>query len=721
MAFNLPNQILLPKQRPVTPLPTWTRPAGWISITNTTGEVQFLASDIQPTYTIETTFTRPASENIYIDWGDGTTTTVSTNTAVSSSRTLTTGGTSSGLGYNTWKIRIYGDPGTRITGAKILRNSIDLASSIFFPSGLLEAYYGNDTVTTMSNYFRTNDAANAIIFPNLQYVKCPNGLTDANSFLYTFGGTTAGTNGCTALARVDMPSSCTAATTLENTFTGCTNLLSITLPSDMTGLTSMLSTFQNCLALSSVTLPSSLASVTTMASAFQNCTALGSIDLPPMSSCTNFTSTFNTCYNMLWARIQAFTNTAQTITNTSMFTACRSLQNLSLPDSVVNGTLFSGTSAFNGCASLISIKLPDNFNTDSMSNYFSGCSSLTSVVFPSAMPALTSLATTFSSCFQLAEVTLPSTSAATMAMNSTFSTCTALSSITIPPSYNITTLNSTFSNCSALIDLTLPSGAQNSCTTMLNMCDSCYSLETVVMPSALNLVTSIQNAFVNCRKLKSVTFPALPVGASISNAVGSCSALTSVTIPSISTPSNQGIINNAIALTTFTYPTPSSVTTTINESTNIPNLKTFNLPTSNTSSITIFTLSAPTLTLLGNQATFGPTGFNTGARVAWNTSLCYKLPSIDLNLRVAGFTHAGTVTQPLALNSLRLRNLSTDQFNAAAPQIDVRYTQLDTAALDQLFTDLPTIAGKTINITGCPGAPTCNRSIATGKGYTVIG
>jgi hypothetical protein len=572
----------------------------------------------------------------------------------------------------------------------------------------------------MASYFRTNDAANAITFPNLQYVKCPNGLTDVNSFFHTFGGTDGNTPGCVALAQVDMPSSCTAATTLENTFQTCSNLQSVTLPSDMTGLTSMLKCFQNCFALSSVTLPSSLASVTTMESAFQSCTSLGSIDLPPMSSCTNFTSTFNTCSNMLWARIQAFTNTAQTITNTQMFSVCRSLQNLSLPDSVVSGTLFSGTSVFNGCANLISIKLPDNFNTASMNNYFSGCSSLTSIVFPSAMPALADLQSTFSSCSQLAEVTLPSTSAATITLNSAFTTCSALSSITIPSSYNITSLFSAFQTCGALVSITLPSGAQNSCTSMANMCQNSGSLETIVMPSSLNAVTTISNAFSGCRKLKSVTFPALPAVTTFSGVFSGCYSATSLIVPSLGTiTTSQSLLANVLALTTFTYPNPVSIST-ISES-NIPNLKTFNLPTSGTLSINTFTLSASTLTLLGNQATFGPTGFNVGARVTWTTSLCYKLPSIDLNLRAAAFTHAGTVTQPLALNSLRLRNLSTDQFNGIAPQIDVRYTQLGTAALDQLFTDLPTIAGKTINITGCPGAATCDRTIATGKGYTVIG
>lgn len=49
-------------------------------------------------------------------------------------------------------------------------------------------------------------------------------------------------------------------------------------------------------------------------------------------------------------------------------------------------------------------------------------------------------------------------------------------------------------------------------------------------------------------------------------------------------------------------------------------------------------------------------------------------------------------------------------------------TQLDAAALNKLFSNLATITtSQTIDITGTPGASTCDRSIATAKGWSVIG
>lgn len=46
---------------------------------------------------------------------------------------------------------------------------------------------------------------------------------------------------------------------------------------------------------------------------------------------------------------------------------------------------------------------------------------------------------------------------------------------------------------------------------------------------------------------------------------------------------------------------------------------------------------------------------------------------------------------------------------------------LNTAALNRIFTDLGTVTSATITITGTPGAATCDRSIATAKGWTVTG
>ncbi len=78
----------------------------------------------------------------------------------------------------------------------------------------------------------------------------------------------------------------------------------------------------------------------------------------------------------------------------------------------------------------------------------------------------------------------------------------------------------------------------------------------------------------------------------------------------------------------------------------------------------------------------------------------------------------GTSAHLLQCTGIRLTNANST-FGGTSPQVNVSYTSLDATALNTLFGDLPTLTGKTITITGCPGAATCDTSIATAKGWTV--
>ena len=79
----------------------------------------------------------------------------------------------------------------------------------------------------------------------------------------------------------------------------------------------------------------------------------------------------------------------------------------------------------------------------------------------------------------------------------------------------------------------------------------------------------------------------------------------------------------------------------------------------------------------------------------------------------------GSSCKILKLTGIRLTNASST-FTGSSPQVNVSYTSLDATALNKLFTNLPTLTGKTINITGSTGAATCDRTIATAKGWTVV-
>jgi len=66
-----------------------------------------------------------------------------------------------------------------------------------------------------------------------------------------------------------------------------------------------------------------------------------------------------------------------------------------------------------------------------------------------------------------------------------------------------------------------------------------------------------------------------------------------------------------------------------------------------------------------------------------------------------------------ALSSIKMINIKQS--------LSILNCSLDAAALNELYTNLPTVSGKTITVTGNPGVTGDNPAIATAKGWTVTG
>jgi len=97
---------------------------------------------------------------------------------------------------------------------------------------------------------------------------------------------------------------------------------------------------------------------------------------------------------------------------------------------------------------------------------------------------------------------------------------------------------------------------------------------------------------------------------------------------------------------------------------------------------------------------------------------CYSLQSLNLSN-----TNVGAVT-PVA-NFANFATGTVSLIKCRLPQakwnFSVAGNPLSAAELNLLFGDLSTVTGQTITITGCTGAATCDRTIATNKGWTVTG
>jgi hypothetical protein len=572
MPFAIPPQTALAQWADITPAPTaWTRPADWPVITDNANELNFLVADTGlAAFALATTFTRSgATGNVYVEWGDGTTTTISTNTATTTYKNYTVGsGTACSLGYTTFKCRIYADPTvTGITRAQFIgpaRTSDSRSVYQNYSSGVLEIYLGNTltTFTTYNSYVMGWTTTQGTALGNTQqltYFKFPATVT-ASDFTSCFANnyslrqvvmpTSASSMSlcatmfyqCPVLSSVTFPTNATGITTLDLCFQTSPGLTTVVLPPTLNSCTTMNGTFQNCYFLTSVRMPTSMNTCTTMNQTFQSCFSLTRLTMPTsMNACINYTSTFDTCKNLQAIVISTWnTNINQTLNLTTMFRNCYVLANVQLPATCAAGTVSALTnmfsacncllsvnlSAFSGsdatawnaainspvyqCYNLVSVVLPTTMNTPtSMTGSFNTNVSLQTITMPTSMTSLTSMSATFQSCLSLKSITLPTTVGASIALTSAFSQCYSLTSITIPSGWNLTNLTTTFQTCYSLQTVTLPPGAQNSLTQMTQTFQSCTSLTTVNMPSSMTGLQFLQQTFFGCSSLTTCpTFPA---------------------------------------------------------------------------------------------------------------------------------------------------------------------------------------------------------------------
>jgi hypothetical protein len=724
MAFNIPINSIVPYPTPVD----WVRPADWITITDVENEVQFLVADTGlKSFAIETTFTQNSGTNIYIDWGDGVIDTITTPTIVTTNHVYSTGGTPCSRGYNTFKIRIYGDATCVITNVKHISNFSVTGGNPFYSVGVLEAYFGDGTMEGVSSsLFSSNGGTNSVVsFTYLEYVKLPATVNWASQMENMFLN-------CVNLYKVVMPTSASSLLTLSNTFNGCTNLLDITLPLNAFSITSFLSTFSGCRYLRTVSFPPVLNYCVSFNSAFAGCLSLKNVTLPSIDQCTDLSNIFQSCSSLQWVRFTSLPTPVLSGTPVSlqnMFISCTSLQNVYFPSACSSNAVYILNTAFYQAYNLKSLIFPINFNTTTLSSTFQDCQKLTNIVFQSPCPALINMSSTFNSCYLLSSVTLPSTVGASVNLSNTFRNCYAFASIIIPSGWIINNLSNTFQNCFNIKTITLPNNAQNSIASMGLAFNNCYKLESVTMPTSLNLVSTIQNAFSNCLKITSIVLPAsMPALTTLSSAFTNCPSLISATLPTSATALTffSSLFQGCINIETVTLPANVGPVNNVTQMfTGCTSLKTITLPITQMSTVASafsFISQCGALTTINNLSKLGSfaatplvNGASFGLQAYALQSLSFNCPFSSLGLNGASSTSFNK------LNSLRLLNTGVGQWTGSSPQINVSYCDLGIAALDQLFTDLTTVTSKTINITGCTGAAGCTRSIATAKGWTVTG
>jgi len=377
---------------------------------------------------------------------------------------------------------------------------------------------------------------------------------------------------------------------------------------------------------------------------------------------------------------------------------CKVLQACYIPSFEMCTTTYC---MFYRCTSLVYVSLPSSWGSISNASYmFYLCSALTSVVLPSDWGNVLNLESLFAACYMLSSVTLPDNWGIVTNITGMLNSCKALSSIILPLSWGtVQTATALFAYSLLISSVTLPDN-WGSVTNIASMFNSCEALSDIVLPSSWGNIQTVSSLFSSCLKLVSVTLP---------NNWGMVTNIDymfqrSDSIVSITFPDSWGNISSA----NYVFYQCGNIS------------KVF-LPLSLgkvASAVMMFYLCYSLKTVNGVEFLGSNTIQSSLDYVLMDCEFIQQNIVIGSLLKKIGIN--GSSGFLLKTNSIRLSNPGS-LFAGTSPHVDVSYTSMAAAALNLLFGDLPTLSGKTINITGCPGAATCTRSIATAKGWAVTG
>lgn len=395
----------------------------------------------------------------------------------------------------------------------------------------------------------------------------------------------------------------------------------------------------------------------------------------------NITSFINLFRNLRTLRSVSISDTITTVTSTNgMFVTCFSLTSVPLFDT---SSVTDMTFMFNSC---LSLKTVSPFNTASVINMggmFANCSSLEAVPLLNTS-SVTSMSSMFTSCVKLPSVPLFNTSLVTN-MSSMFSGCFSLVSVPLFNTPLVTTTSSMFNNCYSLVSVPLFNTA--SVTQMNLMFNGCVSLESVPLfntASAINMTSM----FAGCSTLKSVPLFNTSSVTNMSFMFQNCGSLK--TVPQFNTASVTDMsvmFNNCSSLESVPLFNTASVT-------QMPNM--FN-GCSKLTSIPLFNTSAVT----------GIGGMFNG---------CNTLTSVPALVTTAVTSSGNFGSMFTGCPSLARIQAKNFRFS-----FSVANCKLSSTALNEIYTNLPTVTGQTITVSGNYGTAGDDPTIATAKGWTVTG
>ena len=287
--------------------------------------------------------------------------------------------------------------------------------------------------------------------------------------------------GCTSLAAVEVPDTVTSIG--GSAFCRCSGLVSAKLPAGLTAASDEM--FRDCTLLESVTMPTAPTRIER--STFENCSSLATVSVPNSVASIGAYAFYN-CRLLPEFTLPDNVNSI----GEYAFYGCHQFENLVIPDTVQS----IGHNAFRECANLRTVVLSENI-TAIPDGLFYNCKQLQPMIVPSSVMSIGNQA--FYGCESFMSFTIPE-NVVTLGKG-IFTSCTKLESLVLPSS--LTSIPAGLvQSCANFKNISIPLGV----TTIGNMAFEGTAIEEILMPDGLTHVEDY--AFCNCKKLKSLTFPA---------------------------------------------------------------------------------------------------------------------------------------------------------------------------------------------------------------------
>ena len=415
---------------------------------------------------------------------------------------------------------------------------------------------------------------------------------------------------------------------------------------------------------------------TVMINLFTGSYSLTTVPLFDTSAVTSMQSMFTSC--SLLTTVPLF-DTSAVISMQSMFSLCGSLTTVPLFNTAAVTFM---QSMFQNCSSLTTVPLFNTAAVTVMTGMFSSCFSLKTVPLFNTV-AVTTMSSMFAFCYSLTTVPLFNTAAVTT-MSGMFSSCYSLTTVPLFNTSAVTNMSNMFSSCTSL--KTVPLFNTAAVTTMSGMFNGCYSLTTVPLFNTV-AVTTMSSMFQNCSSLTTVPLFNTAAVTFMTGMFNNCYSLTTVPLFTVGAVNMASMFNNCTSLTTV--PLFNTVAVTVMQSmfNGCYSLKT--VPLLNTAAVTSMSSMFNNCTSL---TTVPALVVSAGTSLASYSSLfsgCYSLSQI----KAIGFKFTFSVAN----------------------------CKLSATALNEIYTNLPTVTSQTITVTNNYGAATDNPAIATAKGWTVTG